>query len=195
MKNFGVLFRNGLLRSKGILIIALAVSLGVMGISILASTLGSGDAGTPTDSIKLGFMDGDSSALSDDMRTYFQDGLGVELVETGDRDELDSELVNKHISGIAEVPEGFQSALLAGDPVPVDLTFTDDYANKAFVNGYFESYLASASVLAAAADGDAAVFERMLTEADRLESDVEIGRGDAELARREAQKEGFWFML
>jgi ABC-2 type transport system permease protein len=50
-------------------------------------------------------------------------------------------------------------------------------------------------VLATAADGDAAVFERMLTEAGRLESDVETGHGDAELARREAQKEGFWFML
>lgn len=194
MKNFGVLFRSGLLRSKKSLVIALAVTIGVMAISILASAPSAYDGNDRT-AFHLGFIDRDGSAAAKDMAFWFEDSLHVKLVKTKDRDELDSELLNKRISGIAEIPEGFQSALLAGDPEPVRLAFLDDYANESFVRGYFDVYMESAAVLSVAADGDAAAFEKLLAETGRTEPEVGTARGDEKIARQESEKEGYRFML
>jgi ABC-2 type transport system permease protein len=178
-----------------LLIVIFAVSLGVMAISILAAASASSGGGSETEAFRLGFIDRDGSAASKDMAAYFEDSLGVGLVKTKDRNELNSDLMNKRISGIAEVPEGFQSALLAGEPKPVALTFLDDYANEAFVRGYFEAYMGSVSVLSTAADGDAASFDEMLEETRVSEPSVGTARKDAKLARQEADKEAYWFIL
>ncbi|MDR1292067.1 MAG: ABC transporter permease [Clostridiales Family XIII bacterium] len=201
MKNFGTLFRGGLLRSRRALVLILIVSVGVIFISSLAVTLSSGGADDDKDEVKetqhvrIGFIDRDGSAAVRDMASYFEDTLGIGLVRSDDRGELDSELVNKRISGIAEIPEGFQRDLLEGSPKPVELTFLDDYTNEAFIRGYFISYTDSLSVLATASGADAGVFENMLAETDRRQSDVVTESKDTELARQEADKEGYSFML
>jgi ABC-2 type transport system permease protein len=129
------------------------------------------------------------------MKAWFENELGATLITSNDRERLESELLNNNISGIAELPKGFQDALLTDAPKPVELTFTDDYVNKAFMSAYFEAYMASVSVLAAAADGNEAVFEQMLKETGRSEHSVTAVRQDAGLARQEAEKETYWFMI
>jgi ABC-2 type transport system permease protein len=194
VKNFGVLFRSCLLRSKKLLLLTLILTLGVMAISALASAPDEDGEGVG-EAFRLGLIDRDGSAAAKDMASWFEDSLHVKLVKTKDRDELDSELLNKRISGIAEIPEGFQSALLDGDPEPVRLAFLDDYANESFVRGYFDVYMESAAVLSAAADGDAAAFEKLLAETGREEPEVGTARGDGKIARQESEKEGFRYML
>jgi ABC-2 type transport system permease protein len=48
------------------------------------------------------------------MARYLDGELGIALVRSEDMDYLDSELVEKRISGIISLPEGFEAALLAG---------------------------------------------------------------------------------
>jgi ABC-2 type transport system permease protein len=197
VKNFVILFYGGLLRSRKVLLLILIVSVGVIFIASIAATPGdAGDVnGRETQYVKIGFADRDGSAASRDMASYFEDELGIGLVRNDDKDELDSELVGKRISGIAEIPSGFQSALLEGNPTPVELTFLDDYANEAFIRGYFYSYTDSLSVLAAASGPDAKAFENMLAEANRRQPDVAIESRDAKRAQQEAQEEGYGFLI
>jgi ABC-2 type transport system permease protein len=195
VKNFGILFRSALLRSRKLLILAFAVSIGVMAVSVIATSSGQDGETAGWAAIKLGFIDRDGSAAAKDMASYFEKDLGMELVRSKGADELNADLLNKQISGVAEIPKGFQGALLAGKPKPVELTFTDEYANESFVKGYFGIYMESASVLSAAAEGDAASFERMLAEAAEARPSIDKTRRDAELTRRESAKESFHFMI
>ncbi|MDR2162736.1 MAG: ABC transporter permease [Clostridiales Family XIII bacterium] len=195
MNNFGILFCSALLRARKLLVLALVVSLGVMAVSIIAAS--SGQAGELPEwaSIKLGFIDRDGSPVTKDMASYLEDELRMGLVTTKGADELNRDLLDKRISGVAEIPKGFQDALLAGRPKPVELTFTDDYANEAFVKGNFGTYMESVSVLSAAAGGDAGAFEKMLDETDRTQPTVERARKDAKTDRRESEQESYRFML
>jgi ABC-2 type transport system permease protein len=171
----------------------------VIFISSVAVTLTSGDADDgdvkETQHVRIGFIDRDGSAASRDMESYFEDELGIGLLRNDDKGKLDSELVNKQISGIAEIPEGFERALIEGSPEPVELTFLDDYANEAFIRGYFYSYTDSLAVLAAAAGPDERTFENMLAETGRQGLKVKTEARDAKLARQESDEEGYGFLL
>jgi ABC-2 type transport system permease protein len=176
------------------------VSIGVMVISILATasvTPVASDDGSVKKArdIRIGFIDHDGSAVAADMKSYFEDELGISFMQTSDAGELNSDLVNKRISGIAELPEGFERALLDDHPRPVELTFLDDYTNEAFIRGYFHSYTDALAVLAAASGQDAQVVETMLAETGEHEPDVTSEAMDEKLTRQESDKEGYRFML
>ncbi|MDR3225852.1 MAG: ABC transporter permease [Clostridiales Family XIII bacterium] len=216
MNNFLSLFRSSLLRAKTVLIISLVISLGV---AFLAMTLAdSGESETPP--IRLGFIDEDGSAASIDLARYLKDDLKMELVrskgqsdsepvqsidptKTGsapaqsiDPTAFDSELVEKRISGVIAVPNGFEHALIGGAAdAPAELTFMDDYANEAFVRGYIDAYMDSLVTLAAAANGDSAKLDEMIAHTAAGGIEIKTAARDAEAGKRQSDMEGFNFML
>jgi len=160
MKKTRLVFVSSLQRMRALILgsIAAGVMLGVA--LILLSTL-LFDAEAP---LRLGFVDRDNSTLSHDLETYLTEDLGMELVY-GDLSWLESELVDKKISAIVEVPAGFEKALLSDTEGALLVTYMDDYANRAFLQSYFESYTGSVQLLAASAQQDAAKFSRLLADA------------------------------
>jgi len=90
-------------------------------------------------------------------------------VESADSDYLDSELVDRHVAAVVEVPDGYEESLLAGSPPALDVRFLNDYANAQFVRGYLESYAESLSTLALGADGSETRLQEMLAS---LQSDL-----------------------
>jgi ABC-2 type transport system permease protein len=109
------------------------------------------------------------------------------LVE-GEQSFLETELVEKRVSAIVEVPAGFGETVVAEQPAALLVTYMDDYANRVFLQAYLEEYSASLSILAGAAAGDEARFEGLLDELRANSSEVSSIPLDADLARRE----GIW---
>jgi hypothetical protein len=89
-------------------------------------------------SMNLGVIDKDESSMSTDFKNYLETQLGMTIVD-GDEDYLQSELIEKHISGIVEVPKGFEKSLLANNTQnPMLVTYADDYENRVFLDAYLE---------------------------------------------------------
>jgi ABC-2 type transport system permease protein len=196
MNNFLSLFRGSLLRAKIVLIVSLAVSLGVAGLSIVL-TMSSGQSDNSSlPAIKIGFVDMDGSASSKDMARYMSKDLNMELVRSTDQERLDSELVEKRISGIVKIPKGFESALLAGeDQVPAELTFLDDYANEIFVRGYIGTYMSSLAILSASANGNSSDFQKLLSEAAESGVTVNTAEKDSSQEKKQSDMEGYGYMI
>ncbi|MDR3364873.1 MAG: ABC transporter permease [Clostridiales Family XIII bacterium] len=193
MRNFPALFVGGLSRTKGMLVMAFAISVAVA--FIVMGAVGASAAGTEADNMKLGFVDRDGGAVAGDFARYLTDGLGIVLVRSDDVDAMNSELVEKHISGLIEVPPGFEGALLSGTPKPIGLTFMGDYANEAFTRGYLESYMNSLETTLLAADGDAETLAALLKGAEKERVPVETIVKDASLAKAAADKDGYYIMV
>ncbi|MCL1895953.1 MAG: ABC transporter permease [Clostridiales bacterium] len=198
MNNIAALLRGGLSRSKGVMIMAVAVSLGIV---FLLSLIINSSAAEDIGAIKLGVIDRDGSAVSADFKRYLADDLGIELVFSGDVDEMNTALIEKRIAGLIEIPAGFELALTSGSPAPVELTFTDDYANEMFTRGYIDSYMHSLGVVSmvagggAASGGGAAALGDMLALAQENVIPVETIEKDDELMKEEMAKSGYRLML
>jgi ABC-2 type transport system permease protein len=143
------------------------------------------------DGIPIGLYDADNSVLSADFRTYLSEELGMRVLLSGSYDELKTELVERHIAGIAEVPEGFEELLLAGNAAPLLITFLDDYANSVFVKSYLDGYMRSVSLLASASQGDGTRFHSMLSGTRDNSVGLSVTSADLESRRYETVHEGF----
>jgi len=191
VNNFVALFKGGLSRSKGILIVAAAASIGVA----LLIIVGAGSMVTDIDVIKLGFIDRDASAASSDFALYLEGDLGIELVRSDNVDHMNTELVNKRISGLIEAPAGFEEALLAGEPIPVELTFAGDYANEVYTRNYIKSYMQSLGVISMAAGGDAAALGLLLGDARSKHISVATLAKEEELFQEEKDKDIYQLVI
>jgi ABC-2 type transport system permease protein len=179
-----LVFVNALARLKTLLL----VSGGAGGLLCLLFGLFTQMASTGP--IDVGLVDEDASALSDDFRAYATTHLNLRFVED-DLAALTSELVEKRISAIIEIPAGFEDAVVAGTAGAFQVTFMGDYANRMFIQGYLEEYTTAVSMVAAGAGGDAAVFTQMLAEARAQAGTVVTVPLDVTQAQREADRAAF----
>lgn len=191
MNNFIALIKGGMSRSKGILITAVAASVGIAIISLASTNIAGSDIGA----IKLGFIDNDGSAASTGLARYLEEDLGIALVLSDSVDMMNTELVEKRISGLIEVPDGFEASLLSGRPAPAELTFMDDYANAAFTRGYIDSYMQSIGAMSVVVEGDAAAYGKLLADAQKERVPVETIEKDTGLQKEQADKTGYRLML
>jgi ABC-2 type transport system permease protein len=128
----------------------------------MVSVMGNMTASTTLSNISLGIIDYDQSQLSMDFKDYLSDKLNYNIIENASYDMLSTELIEKNISAIIEIPEDFHHQFLAGSKKELVLTTLDDYENSAFLQAYLNSYLSSIRVLSVSAGGDSEVFERLL---------------------------------
>ena len=192
MNNIIALIRGGLSRSKGIMTMAVIVSLGIVFmLSLIINSSAAADIGA----IKLGFIDRDGSVVSADFGRYLSGDLGIELVLSDDVDEMNTALIEKRIAGLVEIPAGFERALLSGAQAPAELTFTDDYANEMFTRGYIDSYMQSLGVVSMVSGGGEAELGGMLAKARENLVPVVMIEKDDELLREQAAKDGYRLML
>ncbi len=133
-------------------------------LSMLLYTMGNIVSDATLAKIKVGVIDYDVSTLSEDFKRYMTDELGYQLMENTTYDKLTTELLDKDISVIIEIPENFKKLMLEGDRPEVIITSLEDYENAAFVEAYINSYLSSIQVLAAGSEGNQESFDRLLTE-------------------------------
>ena len=181
MRTIWLIFVSSLQRMRALAIGSLAGGLALCVLLIVVTRL-LPSMDTP---MRLGYINSDSSVVSADFESYMTEKLGIELVE-GDEAWLEGELVDKHISAIVEVPAGFEQALLDGTEGALLATYMDDYANRAFLQSYLESYTGSLQALASYAQSDAGKFSDLLSEAREAEPAVSTIALDELLVQKES---------
>jgi ABC-2 type transport system permease protein len=132
--------------------------------------------------IKLGYLDNDQSLVSASIKSYLGEQLQFTLVEDNP-ENLQRQLVDKHVSLIIQVPPGFGKAVIAGSDAKLTTTFMDDYENHTLISSIVEQYCASLDVLATAAGGSASRFEQLLVDASQSVAPITVTHlsGDVQL--------------
>ncbi len=171
MKNILLIFKNSVRR--GVLMLSVSVMAAVfMAVVFEALTRSEGDGAEDvdgskifeiSDKIKTGLIDHDESQLSENLKNYLENTLGMDVNLENNYELQAGLLIDRDISAIIEVPEGFYADAAAGNVGELVITTLDDYENAAFIEVYLNSYMQSVKVLSDAAGGDAEMFSRMLS--------------------------------
>ncbi|MDR0936094.1 MAG: ABC transporter permease [Oscillospiraceae bacterium] len=132
MRNIFIVFVNTIRRSKSA--IAVTAAAGIL-LCVIFNLMLPLYATFSQPGLNLGLCVYNETAFSADFKAYLADDLRMKLTEKADYDELSKMLVDRKISGIIEVEND-----------EITATFLDDYANRAFVTAYLESYLSAVSV-------------------------------------------------
>lgn len=114
------------------------------------------------DKIQIGMIDYDQSSLSKDLNDYIESSLGMNIIANHDYDFQSKKLIDRNISAIIEIPEGFYNSALKQDIKQLEITTLDDYENAAFIEVYLNSYMQGIQILSNAAKGNEDVFLNML---------------------------------
>lgn len=169
MKSIWLLMKTNIKRNK------LAVFLAIAGAGMLCMilySLGGMIADKTVANIAVGVIDYDHSLLSQDFKAFMKNNLQYDLIEDKDFDQLSSELVDKNISLIIEIPEDFYEKFSSDNTANVTVTSLDDYENAAFVQVYINNYLSSINILSKGAAGDAKAFDKLLADYDKTQISV-----------------------
>lgn len=198
MKNTWIIIKSYMKRN--LLYIVLSILVGGM-LCFLISAIGKLSTDVSLSNIKVGVLDYDQSELSGEFKNYLSNNLNYDLTENSTFDKLSQVLLDKDISAIIEISEGFEAGVTNGEKEKIIVTTLDDYENAAFLQADINSYMKSLCVLSKAADGDSVVFKRLL--AQYRKENIEITQTSAvEIDRKAMRQEsgfinaaGFFLML
>lgn len=142
--------------------------------------------------VSVGIIDSDNSFLSERLKNYLSDILGVECVEEGKK-ALSDKLINTDISAIIEIPQGFEERLFDGEEVKLCSTTLDDYENGAYIGLYLDGFVNSAAAAAKGSGGDFEAFKAILDKPFAAELNAEKIAVDTDW--QEANYTGFGFAI
>ncbi|MDF2539137.1 MAG: type transporter [Herbinix sp.] len=189
MKNIWLLTKTNIKRNK--MAVLLSVS-GAFALCFILYAMGNMITDATLSKIKIGYMDHDKSLLSEDFEKYLSVELDYELVENNSYEVLSTELIDKNISAIIEIPEGFYDQFSMGEYKEIIMTTLDDFENAAFLQAYLNSYMGSIKVLSDSAGGNSLVFDQLL--ADYNKENVTIHQTAAMVTDRKEMTDQLGFI-
>lgn len=198
MKNVLLITMTNIKRNKFSLFLSL---LGGVILCFLLAAMGNLAADIRLSKIHIGLIDQDQSKLSADFKAYLTQELDYELISDLTYEELSVQLIEKKISVIIEIPEGFYEMAAIGILKDLTVTSLDDYENAAFLQANLNSYMQSIRMLSAGADGEKDLFDRLLADYER--KGIPISQTAAQLLDTKLLKDkegfinsiGFYLML
>ena len=178
--------------------VAISIASGIV-LCFLINLMGGYIKNSSLSKIRVGVIDYDESVLSSDFKSYLAGDLDYELIENADYEYLADLLIDKSISSIIEIPEGFYDAFASGNDGKIVITYTDDFENAAFLEAYMNSYLSGVKLLSAGAGGNKGTFDIYLSEYKSLETPVSKAKAYEidldEVSRKESVRNTFGFVL
>jgi ABC-2 type transport system permease protein len=159
MKNIIILTKLNIKRNYYALLLSV---LGAAMLSILLYSLGNLIADMTVAKVNIGVLDYDNSLLSHDFKQYMKEELNYNLLENDSYDDLTTELIDKDISVIIEIPKGLHKTVLTESKPEILITSLEDYENAAFIEAYINSYISSILILAAGVQGNQKAFDQLL---------------------------------
>lgn len=164
MKNVLLITMTNIKRNKFSLFLSL---LGGVILCFLLAAMGNLAADIRLSKIHIGLIDQDQSKLSADFKAYLTQELDYELISDLTYEELSVQLIEKKISVIIEIPEGFYEMAAIGILKDLTVTSLDDYENAAFLQANLNSYMQSIRMLSKGAGGEKDLFDRLLADYER----------------------------
>ena len=197
MNNIRTVFFGMLKRLKYALVIALLVGAGSIGLYYCGRPIA--NVFSVNDKIDIALTDNDKSELSAMLKSYLSDRINMNIIEDG-KEKFNDKLINRDVSAIIEIPQGFEKNVIGGKDVKIKSTTLDDYENGAYISVYIEGFMRSVNIAAGAAKGDAELFSKIMNSdaADtRLtkENAVTSDREDEYVSAGFKFSEGFMIML
>lgn len=162
MRKFITVFLNSMRRAKAFLI--MAIGLGAF-ICIILGMLMEMTGGFHSN-VSVGVLDEDNTSLSEHFKAYLQDKLSMDLSLSEDINVLNGELVERDISAIIKLPDGYEDDLMNGRKPIVKVNYLNDYENTVFINGYLESYMNYLQTALTDVNGDKVLGEKRISSAD-----------------------------
>lgn len=198
MKNIWLLTLTNIKKNK--LFLSLSIFGGLI-LCFLLIAMGNLAVGIRLSKVNVGFIDQDQSLLSEDFKNYLSEEMDYELIMDRTYEELSVLLIEKNISVIIEIPEGFYETATMGNQQDITVTSLDDYENAAFLEANLNSYMQSIGLLSDSAGGDRKVFDQLLV--DYGTEEVPITQTAAKVLDKQLMKEkegfinsiGFYLML
>jgi len=162
MKNIILFFRSNIKRNMISFVIAIAFSICICCIfALFGNSFGDAD----TSNIVVGYLDADNSSISIDFKRYLKEELNIDTIENVTYDNLTNQLIDRNISAIIEIPEGYEkNGITKGELTNVITTTLDDYENAAFIKAYINIYFRSVDLIVKAAEGDESLFHEIFAE-------------------------------
>jgi ABC-2 type transport system permease protein len=186
MKNIWIITKTYMRRN--LFTILLSVAVGGM-LCFMLSVMGNIVVDTTLSNIKVGVLDYDKSSLSGDFKNYLTEKLKYDIIEDYTYDQLSKVLIDKDISAIIEIPEGYEEQVSRGVKQEIAVTALDDYENAAFLQANINNYLSGIHILSVSAGGDPEVFGRLISEYQN--ENIEITQTSAvEIDKKAIAQEG-----
>ena len=197
MNNIRTVFFGMLKRLKYALVIALLVGAGSIGLYYCGRPIA--NVFSVNDKIDIALTDNDNSELSAMLKSYLSDRINMNIIEDG-KEKFNDKLINRDVSAIIEIPQGFEKNVIGGKDVKIKSTTLDDYENGAYISVYIEGFMRSVNIAANAAKGDAELFSRIM---NSDAADTKLTKENAVTSDREDEyvsagfkfSEGFMIML
>ena len=197
MNNIRTVFFGMLKRLKYALVIALLVGAGSIGLYYCGRPIA--NVFSVNDKIDIALTDNDKSELSAMLKSYLSDRINMNIIEDG-KEKFNDKLINRDVSAIIEIPQGFEKNVIGGKDVKIKSTTLDDYENGAYISVYIEGFMRSVNIAADAAKGDAELFSRIM---NSDAADTKLTKENAVISDREDEyvsagfkfSEGFMIML
>ncbi len=159
MNNIRTVFFGMLKRLKYALVIALLVGAGSIGLYYCGRPIA--NVFSVNDKIDIALTDNDNSELSAMLKSYLSDRINMNIIEDG-KEKFNDKLINRDVSAIIEIPQGFEKNVIGGKDVKIKSTTLDDYENGAYISVYIEGFMRSVNIAANAAKGDAELFSKIM---------------------------------
>jgi ABC-2 type transport system permease protein len=134
--------------------------------------------------VSIGLIDNDKSKLSEDFKGYLTEQLDYALVENNNYAYLATELIEKNISVIIEIPESFYEEYASGNKKELIVTSLEDYENAAFLQVNINNYLNSINILASSTSGNKDTFDKLLF--DYNNENIKITKTEAQTLDKKA---------
>lgn len=184
MKNIALIFKNSVLQNKLMILISVTAA-AFMCFMFYGLLRPDNRVSANADIVKIGICDHSAErnkTLTENLKSYFEDTLGMETSEK-DYDSLSKDLIDKKISAIIEIPNGFYEGASDGEMMNLELTTLGDYENAAFVEAYLNSYMNGLSVISKAADGNEEMFSEMLS-SQELPNEIKISEANFDVDKQ-----------
>jgi ABC-2 type transport system permease protein len=155
MRNLLLLVLNTLkitFRKKGNILIYLFLPL--LGV-LLSMLIYSGEGSSP---LRIGFVDLDKSRLSADFASALSASDGYNITGLGEKD-INESLLGGNQDAVLVVPKGFEQGIFGNAPAKVELVSIKGLETTVWLENYTNLYTRNLVDIAAASEGDRAVFD------------------------------------
>lgn len=175
MNQIILFLKSNLKRNTAALLIAVAFSILLC---VIFYSMGKSFAGYDVKVMKVAIIDQDESSISIDFKRFLKEELNIRLEEGTDYEIFSNQLIERKISAIIEIPEGYEKEGIAhGRLSNVVTTTLDDYENAAFLKTYIQLYFSSLNLMVSASEKDEEAFRKLFQEYPAHGKEVELQSG------------------
>lgn len=192
MINIIKFFRLGVRRNQSSIIVAVIVGVAMC---LLQNTIGT-YFNEEYDHMKIAIIDEDKSLLSNSLKAYLKDTVGVIIRETQDKEECSNALLNREISAIINIPKGFEERTVENQAIEqIEISTIDKYANEAYLKAYINGFMSSADLLAQSAGGDTSLLKKMVNDSKVTKDELTIVGATKELTEKSSNIRAFTLIM